>query len=236
LGGTSIRREAIAYLNVLVARTDRSGGRIEIYNNRTTLGRDPKLTDIQLFNLDDQSSVSGLHCTIFFDQGKFFITDDNSSNGTFLNGKRLTPNDPTELPNNSEIILGDLYRQGAKLTFEIATGTGAPLADAYPVEEPDFHFDIPEDGGAPYSPPPRRAAEDDSRKTIPGYRDDMDSFPPDPPQKPGPSDTANRTDIFHEPPASPPPVISPQAVPPPAQPKPAQPKKKADEDWMKKLG
>ncbi len=239
LGGTSIRKEAIAYLNVLVARPDRAGGRIEIYNNRTTLGRDPKLTDIQLYNLDDQSSVSGLHSTIFFDQGKFFITDDNSSNGTFLNGKRLAANDPAELPNNAEIILGDLYRQGAKLTFEIATGSGAQSIDAYPEEEPDFHVDLSDDGSVSYSPPPHKAGattEDDFRKTIPGYREDMDlsaaGAPAPSPMKP--TDTGNKTDIFHEPPPSPPPIMPPAAQP--AKPKPAQPKKKGDDGWMKDLG
>lgn len=235
LGGTSIRKEAVAYLNVLVARADRSGGRIEIYNNRTTLGRDPKLTDIQLFNLDDQSSVSGLHCTIFFDQGKFFITDDNSSNGTFLNGKRLTPNDPTELPNNAEIILGDLYRQGAKLTFEIGTSSGHSSMDAYPEEEPDFHVDLSDDGSASYSPAPQKARptpapEDDFRKTIPGYREDM-GLPETPAPPVSRPDAGNKTDIFYEPPVSPPPVI-----PPPVQPKINPPKKKGDDDWMKNLG
>jgi pSer/pThr/pTyr-binding forkhead associated (FHA) protein len=193
LGGTSTRQEVIAYLNVLVARPDRIGGKIEIYNNRTSLGRDPKVTDVQLYQLDEQSSVSSLHCTIFTDQGKFFITDDNSTNGTFVNGKRLEANEPFNLPDGAEIILGDVFRQGAKLRFEIAADTGAQQAPVIE-EEPDFHVDVPLDGG---STP--KADVDDFRKTVPGYREDLDD--------------GNKTETFHEPPATPAPQVQPRQVP-----------------------
>lgn len=161
LGGTAVQQQSIAHLHVLVARPDRTGGVIDLSNFRTTLGRDPKLTDVQLFNLDDQTSVSSLHATIFFDQGKFWITDDNSTNGTYVNGRKLTPNDPFELKDNAEIILGDVFRQGAKLRFEadkdFMRQQGAPPAE---IGE-DFSVDL--EAGEEYAAPPTQ--EPDYRKT-----------------------------------------------------------------------
>jgi hypothetical protein len=226
LGGQAVRQEAIAYLKVLVASPDLIGGKIDIYNNRTSLGRDAKVTDVQLYKLDDKSSVSSLHCTIFYEQGKFFITDDNSTNGTQINGKKLDANEPFELPDGAEIILGDLFRQGAKLQFEVAA-RGEP-ADGE--EEPDFHVDMPEEGELPVSPPvspapppvaskPQAAREevDDYRKTVPGYREDDLG--------------ANATENFREPDSSPLP-------PPPSEPGPVKkPSPRADKkDWKERLG
>jgi len=221
LGGASVRQEAIAYLNVLVAREDRTGGKIEIYNNRTSLGRDPKVTDVQLYHLDDESSVSSLHCTIFYEQGKFYITDDNSTNGTFVNGKRLDANQPMELPDGAEIILGDIYRQGAKLRFEIATPTGGEAEATPPVEEPDFHFDLE---SADLEPAAQEGA-DDYRKTVPGYR----------------SDAGSSTEIFSEPSSAPsrsPASSSPSPTPPSQTPavKPPPAIKRDKKDWKDELG
>ena len=39
--------------------------------------------------LDYDKSVSGRHCEIFIKNGKFYIRDLNSSNGTFVNGSRV---------------------------------------------------------------------------------------------------------------------------------------------------
>jgi hypothetical protein len=181
LGGASHRQEAIAYLQVLMARSDRTGIKIDIYNNRTTLGRDPSITDVQLYNPDDKTSVSGLHCTIFYDsgQGKFLITDDNSTNGTYVNGTRLVPNEPADLNDGDEIILGDVYRQGAKMRFEIATPHQElpPEVEPPPIEE-DFNVDLePSADGfseaIPESPPKaKETPKKDFDETVPGYREE----------------------------------------------------------------
>jgi predicted component of type VI protein secretion system len=182
---------------------------------------------VQLYNQDEPSSVSSLHCTIFYEQNKFYLTDDNSTNGTFVNGQRLAPNEPFELQSGAEIVLGDLYRQGAKLRFEIA-GMGESTG-AFPEMEPDFHVDIPAEGSA--YPPPQEEI-DDFRKTVPGYRLDDES--------------ANKTDVFREPPvasppsarpaASPPPSPRPVAPPPLSQPRPPSTGPRDKKDWKDDLG
>jgi pSer/pThr/pTyr-binding forkhead associated (FHA) protein len=216
LGGASHQQVAIAYLQVLMARSDRVGAKIELYNNRTTLGRDPSVTDVQLYNPDDKTSVSGLHCTIFYDPGqeKFLITDDNSTNGTYVNGKRLAANEPTDLNDEDEIILGDVYRQGAKLRFEIAAShpVAAPEVELAPIAE-DFNVDL-EAGTSVQSasfPEPLPSRSDRPKKdfdeTVPGYRDD---------------EGLASTDNQPAPPSSPPPGSS--------------QKKGKDKSWLDKLG
>ena len=114
--------DAIARLHVLNAQPDLVGMVKDITSYKTTMGRDPNLCDVQLYTGDQQSSVSGVHCTIQYDpnQQRFLLTDDNSTNGTRLNGRRIQANDPVPLADGDEIILGDPFRSGAKVRFEIA--------------------------------------------------------------------------------------------------------------------
>jgi hypothetical protein len=121
LGGSGRRGGSVlAVLRVEIARPDLQGKEIKIYTKRTTIGRNPKLSDVQLYDEDEVSSVSGQHCTIQFDRGRFVITDDNSANGTEVNGRKLSPNSPHMLNHGDEIVLGDLFRRGAKLRFAMA--------------------------------------------------------------------------------------------------------------------
>lgn len=50
------------------------------------IGRKPEVCQMVL---DYDKSVSGRHCEIFIKNGKFYIRDLNSSNGTFVNGSRV---------------------------------------------------------------------------------------------------------------------------------------------------
>lgn len=121
LGGAGQRgQEVIAKLHVIAARRDLVDQAIDIYTYTTTLGRDPKLCDVQLYNEEDNSTVSGLHCTLQYDKAtnQFLLTDDNSTAGTKVNNRQLRANDPYVLEDGDEIQLGDMFRQGARLRFE----------------------------------------------------------------------------------------------------------------------
>jgi pSer/pThr/pTyr-binding forkhead associated (FHA) protein len=98
----------------------RVGNRIEIIQKKTTIGRNPRQVDIQLYNLDEPSSVSRLHCTIeFFSAVKcFMITDEGSSSGTKVSGTVIPPFQPMALQNGDIIELGIVERMGAVLKFE----------------------------------------------------------------------------------------------------------------------
>ncbi len=68
-------------------------------NKETVLGRDEDLCDVVLVD----HRVSKRHATIFFRSGRFFISDLESLNGTFLNGHQLKQTAP--LVADDEILI-----------------------------------------------------------------------------------------------------------------------------------
>lgn len=122
------REEVLAHLHVLTARSDLVGEIIELGTVRQTIGRDPSLTDIQLYGEADSSSLSGQHCTIQYDQLRnvFLLTDNNSTNGTTINDRRIYPDDPTILNDGDIIVLGTLVKQGARLQFKRVNEVASP--------------------------------------------------------------------------------------------------------------
>lgn len=136
LGGRGGRgKKVIAQFEVLQARKDLVGNTVKIYTHTTTLGRNPKLCDIQLYDEDESSSVSGQHCTIQYDRGTFFIIDNNSANGTEVDGQAIGPDIPVELKDGAEVILGDVFRRGAKLKFIIVQSEMPPVGDRTMLED-----------------------------------------------------------------------------------------------------
>ncbi len=65
----------------------------------TTVGRK---TDNDLV-LND-ITISGLHCKVLYQDGKVYLQDENSTNGTFVNGERIF--EKTELHKGDKILLG----------------------------------------------------------------------------------------------------------------------------------
>lgn len=107
----------IARLVVLQGPADLIDQSVDIVAHNINIGRDPRQCDILLYDSDEHSSISGLHCVIQYDKGEFKITD-GSSNGTTLNQTPLQNDIPTPLKDQDVLILGDLFRRGAKLRFE----------------------------------------------------------------------------------------------------------------------
>jgi hypothetical protein len=82
----------------------------------TVIGRNPSRCEI-VFYPNQESSMSRVHCTIRLD-GKFFLLiDNNSSNGTHVNGTRIKANEPVQLRDGDEIVMGDMAKLGVKLRF-----------------------------------------------------------------------------------------------------------------------
>lgn len=69
--------------------------------------------------------VTDEHAKITFVEGKAYITDLESSNGTFVNGRQIVPNEPHALTQNDKIKIGNVelqfeyFERGAE--FEIGT-------------------------------------------------------------------------------------------------------------------
>ena len=84
--------------------------------NEFTLGRisegQPIMPDIDLSPYQAYASgVSRLHAVIKRDIGRVLLMDLGSSNGTYINGKRLNPNEETLLGNGDVVALGKLKIQ-----------------------------------------------------------------------------------------------------------------------------
>lgn len=68
---------------------------------RATLGR----SDESGICIKGDASVSGLHCELFLSQGRLFVRDLHSTNGTYLNGRRLS-GDAVPVAAGDELLLG----------------------------------------------------------------------------------------------------------------------------------
>ena len=75
------------------------------------LGRHPELVDTQI----NDDSVSKRHMRISSRDGRFYLEDLNSMNGTFLNNRKLPPFNPVLLEYGASIRLGTLELIASKL-------------------------------------------------------------------------------------------------------------------------
>lgn len=104
---------------LIVVQTGRVGQEFVITKDSVNIGRlDPDggvFPEIDLTQDDPGTHVSRKHARIFFKDGKYFIEDLGSVNGTFVNrGPRLAPGVPQELKSGDEIIMGRTF-----LSFQI---------------------------------------------------------------------------------------------------------------------
>lgn len=87
---------------LIVIRGKPQGHRFFLVQDQLTLGRDPA-ADI---TLADQS-ISRKHAKVNKNQGKVWLSDLNSSNGTFVNDRKLGPGESVELAKEDMIKLGN---------------------------------------------------------------------------------------------------------------------------------
>ncbi len=114
------------------------GRHIEIREKRVTLGRNPKQASIQLYNVDETSSVSRLHCTLEFHKTLkcFLITDEGSSSGTKVAGRSIVPHKGHSLNDGDLIELGMIDKQGAVLRFRTTYDAPTDRLRIEPLSEP----------------------------------------------------------------------------------------------------
>jgi pSer/pThr/pTyr-binding forkhead associated (FHA) protein len=70
--------------------------------NDVSVGRDGARCQIML----NEPRVSGVHATLRLDAGQLYVRDEQSNNGTFLDGHRLAPNVWTMAPAGSTLRFG----------------------------------------------------------------------------------------------------------------------------------
>ena len=186
--------------------------RLEFDKPEVTIGR-VQGNDIIL----PKGNVSKRHSRIVLKDGKFIIVDLKSTNGTYVNGRKITS--PLVVKGSDKIYIGDFILSIEELATAGAT-TMPPVADEAPVAAPSR----PPKPTVP-PPPPRRAPAQADYESDAGTGDgdepmagsgtrDEDDMPP--PPDPVPPARPVRPSV----PAAPaplPPVAAPLPVPTPAR-------------------
>jgi hypothetical protein len=84
----------------------------------TSIGRSQKNADLVFQGTQADSPISRLHCTILEEDGSFFARDDQSANGTYLNGLRMVPMDRYPLKEGDVLQLANPEKGGVRLQFK----------------------------------------------------------------------------------------------------------------------
>jgi hypothetical protein len=93
-----------------------------------SIGRSRKHADIVLQAGNSASALSRLHCTLLEEDGEFFVRDEQSANGTYLNGTRLVPLVRNILKAEDVIELGSVSHGGVRFRFQRTRPDGKPGA------------------------------------------------------------------------------------------------------------
>lgn len=112
------RMEDRAYLTILSGDVD-VGSKLVIFGD-TPIGRSRYDAELLIHQDIENSPISRWHCTITDEEDHFMLRDEDSANGTYLNGKRLTPIVPYRLKDGDVIELARVERGGVRLLFNVA--------------------------------------------------------------------------------------------------------------------
>lgn len=124
-----VPREKLPSFELLPKDTDGQGGRLKVLlvgSKTTALNRGYEIVDHAIIGRDDGGTpvdidltpfgpevkgVSRRHAEFKIHDGKLFIVDLGSSNGTYFKGKRIEVGNATEVPNGSVLSFGALHVQ-----------------------------------------------------------------------------------------------------------------------------
>ena len=223
--------------NVIVTEKGGEQKRLEFDKPEVTIGR-VQGNDIIL----PKGNVSKRHSRIVLKDDKFIIVDLKSTNGTYVNGRKITS--PMVIKGTDKIYIGDFIltieelgsRRGRRSAARggLSAGalprarrprrplTGPPRRTGPPPPPPKRPTgSMPVSGTAP-PPPPRPAPEPEGPETLP-------PSPAPPPAYPPPMTPATAPPMAppqYAPPVAPPPQYAPPTPPPPAPPR-ARPREAA---------
>ena len=82
---------------------DPMGVDYRIFEGSNTIGRDPS----NAITITKDNTMSSKHANILYRGGKFYVSDEMSANGSYLNGVEMEIRKPYDLSDGDEIRLGD---------------------------------------------------------------------------------------------------------------------------------
>uniref|UniRef100_A0A0E0F937 FHA domain-containing protein n=3 Tax=Oryza meridionalis TaxID=40149 RepID=A0A0E0F937_9ORYZ len=110
-------------------RVARPGGFQIASEAAVTVGRVPEQADIVL----SVATVSGTHARLEKKEGSLLVTDLDSTNGTYINERRLTPGFPTPIDPGSLLIFGDIHLamfRVSKMIVDVSSDTNGAEQEA----------------------------------------------------------------------------------------------------------
>ena len=131
-----------AYGKLVVVHGSTVGQEYRLASPVVKVGRDAQHCDFPLFD----QFVSNPHFSIRMEQNQYFIVDEGSTNGTFVNGVQLRPSQATPLQPDSIIKVGNTQLQFKRLGGETRrmSAEEQPLVGSVPA--------TPAAGAPPYGP------------------------------------------------------------------------------------
>jgi hypothetical protein len=113
-GGGDNDRSSAAKASLIIERGDSAGTSFPLKRDESVIGRwdadNGIFPDIDLDTVDHEAKVSRRHARILARDGKFYLEDLGSTNGTYINrGRRLLPGTPQPLADGDEIIVGKTF-------------------------------------------------------------------------------------------------------------------------------
>ncbi len=124
-----------AYGKLVVIHGSSAGQEYRLSSPLVKVGRDAQNCDFPLFD----QFVSNPHFSIRQEQNQYFIADEGSTNGTFLNGMQLRPSQPVPLQPDAIIKVGNTQLQFKRLggeTRRVSLDGQVPAGNAYPPAGP----------------------------------------------------------------------------------------------------
>jgi hypothetical protein len=111
---SSPQSTAKAHARLVIERGKSVGKQFTLSANESQIGRWDAdggiFPDVDLDSDDPEAKVSRRHARITMSEGKYFLEDLGSTNGTFVNrGKRLPPGERHPLKDGDEIIVGKTF-------------------------------------------------------------------------------------------------------------------------------
>jgi hypothetical protein len=97
-----------------IERGEGLGTKFQLAREESVIGRwdadNGIFPDIDLDSIDNEAKVSRRHARIIARDGKYYLEDLGSTNGTYINrGRRLIPGTPQPLADGDEIIVGKTF-------------------------------------------------------------------------------------------------------------------------------
>lgn len=114
-------KRSFAQLQVLNGPPEMIGKELTMSTSPCVLGREGANMPV---TRSERSSISREHCVLMFDPlTGLSVTDRGSTNGTWVDGRKLNAGESVAVHDGSEIMLGDLRRDGVKLRVALEDKT-----------------------------------------------------------------------------------------------------------------